>query len=275
MKKQLTVLLPLIMTSLVAGCLTATATPLTDAAEKGDVEAVRKLIAKGADVNAKGARSKGYPTPLYLAAEHGNKEIAELLIAKGADVNAKDFLSQTPLHMAAGIGHKDVVELLIANGADVSITQFDGKTPRMYAEGKGYTEIAGILKEAEEQGPRRVESAQADPQEEAKFVKAAKDYHDAATKPTIPEEARKFKVQAEQSVGDKKFDAAAELYGKALAIAPWWPEGHFNRAIVLGENRYYQGAMREMKRYLILVPNAPDARAAQDKIYAWELKAGK
>ena len=25
-----------------------------------------------------------------------------------------------------------------------------------------------------------------------------------------------------------------------------------------------------MKKYLTLVPNAPNARAAQDKIYAWE-----
>jgi hypothetical protein len=29
-----------------------------------------------------------------------------------------------------------------------------------------------------------------------------------------------------------------------------------------------------MKRYLALVPDAPDARAAQDKIYDWERKAG-
>jgi len=26
-----------------------------------------------------------------------------------------------------------------------------------------------------------------------------------------------------------------------------------------------------MKKYLILYPDAPDARAAQDKIYEWEL----
>ncbi len=116
---------------------------------------------------------------------------------------------------------------------------------------------------------------EAEAQEEANFVKAAQDYHNTANKPTLPEEARKFRVQAEGAVRDKKFEDAAELYGKALSIAPWWPKGHFNRALVLGETRFYLGAIREMKRYLTLVPNAPDARAAQDKIYAWELKAGK
>jgi hypothetical protein len=34
----------------------------------------------------------------------------------------------------------------------------------------------------------------------------------------------------------------------------------------------YIGAVREMTRYLTLVPNAPDARAAQDKAYLWEGK---
>jgi hypothetical protein len=34
----------------------------------------------------------------------------------------------------------------------------------------------------------------------------------------------------------------------------------------------YPGAIIEMKRYLTLVPDAPNARALQDKIYDWERK---
>jgi len=70
------------------------------------------------------------------------------------------------------------------------------------------------------------------------------------------------------------FDGAFEHYAKALAIAPWWPEGRFNRALILGELKRYSEAVREMKRYLQLVPDAPNARASQDKIYEWEGKAG-
>jgi hypothetical protein len=47
----------------------------------------QRLIAKGADVNAK---NKNVATPLYSAAYFGHKDVAELLIAKGADVNAKN-----------------------------------------------------------------------------------------------------------------------------------------------------------------------------------------
>ncbi len=106
------------------------------------------------------------------------------------------------------------------------------------------------------------------------FQAVVEEYRAANPKPGLHEEARKFKVQAEFALQEKQFARAAELYGKALDIAPWWPEGHFNRALILGETKRYREAMREMKRYLLLVPDASNARAAQDKIYQWEGVAG-
>jgi tetratricopeptide (TPR) repeat protein len=102
------------------------------------------------------------------------------------------------------------------------------------------------------------------------FQDVVASYRAANPKPVLPEEARKFKLQAEFAVQEKQFDRAVELYGKALEIAPWWPEGHFNRALILGETKKYEDAAREMKRYLLLVPDASDSRQAQDKIYQWE-----
>lgn len=92
----------------------------------------------------------------------------------------------------------------------------------------------------------------------------------AAANAALPEEANKHKVQAEGAVRDKEFNDAADYYAAALKIAPWWPVGHFNRALVLGEAGDYEIAKREMNYYLQLVPDAPNARAAQDKIYDWE-----
>ncbi|HIA62223.1 MAG TPA: ankyrin repeat domain-containing protein [Planctomycetaceae bacterium] len=86
-----------------------------DAAGFGNIEAVKKHLADGADVNA---MSSGGGTPLHNAAMGGHKEIVELLIAEGAEVNAKDNLGGTPLHNAALGGRKEVAELLIAEGAD-------------------------------------------------------------------------------------------------------------------------------------------------------------
>lgn len=102
------------------------------------------------------------------------------------------------------------------------------------------------------------------------FDEVAAKYRAANPKPPLPEEARKYKVQAEFAVQQKQFDRAVVLYGQALEIAPWWPQGHFNRALISGELKKYREAMRDMGRYLRLAPDAPDARAAQDKIYQWE-----
>lgn len=102
------------------------------------------------------------------------------------------------------------------------------------------------------------------------FAASLADYRKkAAANAALPEEANKYKVQAEGAVRDKAFVDAADLYAAALNIAPWWPAGHFNRALVLGEGGDYEMATREMNYYLQLVPHAPNARAAQNKIYEW------
>ena len=60
-------------------------TPLNKAAEQGATEVVRKMIAKGADVNLK---ASGGTTALHVAAANGHTEIVDILLAAGADPNA-------------------------------------------------------------------------------------------------------------------------------------------------------------------------------------------
>ena len=80
---------------------------------------------------------------------------------------------------------------------------------------------------------------------------------------------------AEDALREKRFEDVADAYGEALAISPWWPAGHYNRALVLSELKEYPDAIAEMKRYLRLAPNADNAVAAQDAIYKWEAKVKK
>jgi tetratricopeptide (TPR) repeat protein len=108
------------------------------------------------------------------------------------------------------------------------------------------------------------------PEADAKFKEEALRYQAMSPKPEIPEEARRFRVQAESAVTDKRFLDAVEKYEKAIEIAPWWPEAHFNRAVILAELQNFDTAIVEMKRYLLLKPDAPDARQAKDFIYTWE-----
>ena len=126
---------------------------LHTAAYVGDLQKVDKLIADGANVNAKDQKDQ---TALHYAAKAGGIPVAELLIANGADVNAGDdwkplqeaaycskemvelLLSKgadinagrwPALHSALDAGHFDIVELLLAKGADINITDDKGQTP--------------------------------------------------------------------------------------------------------------------------------------------------
>jgi tetratricopeptide (TPR) repeat protein len=81
---------------------------------------------------------------------------------------------------------------------------------------------------------------------------------------------RRSKVMAEVAVREKRFADAARAYEDATKIALWSPELHFNAALMLAEIHYYDEAIDEMKKYVKLVPDSPDARAAQDKVYEWE-----
>ena len=112
-----------------------------DAAENGDLQAVRWLIANGADVNAK--NNDGW-TPLLYAARK-SAEVAKLLIDNGAEVNAKDEDGRTPLLYAAGNNAAEVAKLLIDNGADVNAKNKKGRTPLHWAAGENAAAVAKLL----------------------------------------------------------------------------------------------------------------------------------
>jgi hypothetical protein len=103
--------------------------------------------------------------------------------------------------------------------------------------------------------------------QQQRFSAATRSAQDARS---IPEEVRRLRTVAEQAVREMRFADAADAYLDGLKVAPAWAEGQFNAALVLGEIYFYDDAIVHMRRYLALVPNAPDARAAQNKINAWE-----
>jgi len=104
------------------------------AAAQGNVKAVRRCIARGADINAT-VHAPGVPvsgaTPLHLAVLFDQAAIARLLIERGANINvrAKDKHGGTPLHWAAAVGRTEMARLLIEAGADVNAPDSNGYTP--------------------------------------------------------------------------------------------------------------------------------------------------
>lgn len=83
---------------------------------------------------------------LHLAAMIGEVNAVRYLIRKGIDVNARNALHHTPLHLAAGIGHGNVVKILVEEGnAEIDVFDARNQTPMHYAVNNKKLEIVKLL----------------------------------------------------------------------------------------------------------------------------------
>jgi ankyrin repeat protein len=88
------------------------------AAKRGDVDAVRWLLDRGAEPSARWAHWGAEVTPLHLAALQGHAGVARLLLAAGADTTLRDTAHDgDPLGWAEHCGRTEVAELLRAHAA--------------------------------------------------------------------------------------------------------------------------------------------------------------
>ncbi len=110
---------------------------LWTAARKGDAAAVKTLLDRGADVNAK---FRYGATALSYAADKGHVEVVKLLIERGADVNVKDtFYKSPPIIWATLKGHAPIVQALLDKNAE-GIDNVLG-----IAAGEGKVEVVRIV----------------------------------------------------------------------------------------------------------------------------------
>ena len=103
----------LLLTTIAAVLLVGCGGSIHDAAHTGNIEAVKKHLASGADLNTKDSEGG---TPLHHTAWNGHKEVAELLIAEGANVNATDERGKTPLDLAIQVKNTETADLLRKHG---------------------------------------------------------------------------------------------------------------------------------------------------------------
>jgi len=109
-------------------------------------------------------------------------------------------------------------------------------------------------------------------QQLALFELLAAQYRSLKVKPPVSEEQRKYIVQANALNEQKRFDKAIELYKKAVEIDQTaYPAAYSNLALLSAQLSRYDAAIYFMKKYLMLAPEAEDARSSQDKIYEWEV----
>ncbi|WP_244904573.1 ankyrin repeat domain-containing protein [Cellvibrio mixtus] len=109
-------------------------TPLLLAAELGDTDIMRALVAAGADVNFRAQDG----TSLVLAAVRSNASALSLALSLAPDVNITNNSGKTALHLLLGYSFympmtieqiAAMFEVLAAQGARISLADSSGQTP--------------------------------------------------------------------------------------------------------------------------------------------------
>ena len=118
-----------------------------NAIHRGDAEALRGLVQRGAAVDA---RDRHGQTGIMLAAHAGHQEIVEELIAQRANLNVTAKFGLSALMLAIAAGHEEVARILAEAGTDLSLRGtgapgFAGKTARDLALARGWNELAAVL----------------------------------------------------------------------------------------------------------------------------------
>lgn len=98
--------------------------------KNGDLDSLQTLL-KEEDVNR---TLDGGRTPLHYASDSGDVDTVKFLLGRGADVNLKDKHGITPLLTAVYECHTGCVEILLSKGADKTVKGPDGLTPLEAAE---------------------------------------------------------------------------------------------------------------------------------------------
>jgi ankyrin repeat protein len=119
-------------------------TPLHWAAERGDSAMAAALLRAKADPAA--ITRIGAHTPLHIAARTASAAVARQLLAAGANPNARTTTGATALHLAATGGSGAIVSAMLAKQADVNaVEQSWGQTPLMFAAAADRAEAVQAL----------------------------------------------------------------------------------------------------------------------------------
>ena len=105
-------------------------TPLLFAAQQGEIESAKFLLAAGANVSD---TAPSGTTALVVAAHSGHGAFAKFLLDVGADANAAGA-GYTALHAAVLRGDLDLVKALLGHGADPNAQLLKGTPVRKYGQ---------------------------------------------------------------------------------------------------------------------------------------------
>jgi uncharacterized protein len=130
------------------GVLSNAVTPLMTAAEMGNNEVVKLLLARGTGISERCADSTDLRkqleskdetgrTALFYALDSRKPDTAKLLISRGSNVNAKDACGTSVIMLTVGSVEPEYFELLLKAGATVDGENRNGETTLSRAARRG------------------------------------------------------------------------------------------------------------------------------------------
>ena len=262
---------------------------MTMAAIGGNVDAVRFLLDRGVDPDQ---RDSDGGTPLMAAAFQGRAQVVTVLLDTGADINAVDKRGRTAVYRARERGFTAIIKQIEDAAADprraarvamikkrkANLALLGSRLPAIEEAEKyaDYLARDGRYTQAMERYIIALKQTPGGTEPQYRICeKAIRLAHSMKPQPLVPEEAKEY-VQRAMAFIRRGEDVhiltmAVEEMEKALAIAPWWPDAHFNLGILKGKTQDPAGGIRSLKLYLLAAPQAPDTEAVRKKIVDLEV----
>ena len=125
-----------------AGAWADDGSPLVDAIQTKNREAVVALLDKGVDVRQRGVDGT---TALHWAVHYDDRELVKRLLKAGADPSAVNDYGSSPMQEAAVAADPAIIELLLKAGASAESPNPEGQTALMVVARTGNVEAAKLL----------------------------------------------------------------------------------------------------------------------------------
>jgi ankyrin repeat protein len=117
---------------------------LHEAAARGDLEVIARLLAAGLDIDARDADGR---TPVMAATVARQTAAARAIVEAGADVDIRDDRLDNPFLYAGAEGLIDILHLVNEAGADPAITNRYGGIALIPACERGHVDVVRYLLE--------------------------------------------------------------------------------------------------------------------------------
>ena len=115
---------------------------MLEAAARGDVEALKRLVAAGASLESANAAGE---TPLLLAVKNNHLPAAAFLIDAGSNINAQAVNKDSPWLLAGALGRTEMLRHMIPKGPDFSLRNRFGGNALIPACERAHVETVKLL----------------------------------------------------------------------------------------------------------------------------------